>query len=675
MKYKVSFVIPIYNSQKYLRECVDSIIAQDCFDETIQIVLADDGSKDASAAICDMYSERFDNIKALHLKNAGVSAARNSGIKAAEGEYIMFSDSDDFLFNGTLKNVLEVLKNESPDMLFYNYKYEQENNCENIVWPFEENTVLDRKYIIETIADYMINDTEFNSVWNKVFKKSIIENNNIVFEEGKTHGEDRDFVLNFFAYCNSAWYIPYIGYFYRYVKSGAIQKNRSNYFDIIYESFLNTQKAYEKIGFDKDLFLKKKCSRDAIETAASIFLGYKNCDKNTFDKAMNSLYENESLMTGLKNFYLAGGIKDPAMKKVSLFALEKKTSSIRRYLKFADIKTQIYQLLNSKDAEGEKVEKHPNFGESERLKWPVKFTVFTPVYNRRKTIHRVFESLMTQTYRNFEWLIVDDGSDDNVKEIIDEYKKKADFNIRYYYKSNGGKHTAINYACCLTDSEYFLIIDSDDAIPSDAIEIFNKSWDNIPKEKRSLYWSVVGLCRDAQTGEPIGDEFPDGINSAENPRELAKSVRGEKSSCMRTAVLKQFPFPEPEGTYFITESIVWNKIDKVYRQYYINDIVRIYYQNEPDSLMNSWYKNHIKEGYVSNYFWMVSNLNDAVMTGRERIVSIFRASYYGRVSGKKNKEILKALSHKRDRAVAVMTFPITPLVKKLRNNKYFEQEE
>ena len=65
MKYKISFVIPIYNSQKYLRECVDSIIAQDCFDETIQIVLSDDGSTDASAAICDMYSQRFENIKAL----------------------------------------------------------------------------------------------------------------------------------------------------------------------------------------------------------------------------------------------------------------------------------------------------------------------------------------------------------------------------------------------------------------------------------------------------------------------------------------------------------------------------------------------------------------------------------------------------------------------------------
>ena len=242
----------------------------------------------------------------------------------------MFSDSDDFWFNGTLKKVLEVLKTNSPDMMFYNYKYEQQDFCRDIIWPFKENTLLDRKYITETIADYMINDTEFNSVWNKAFKKSVIEENNILFEEGKIYGEDRDFILNFFAYCNSAWYIPYVGYFYRYVKSGAIQKNRSNYFDIICESFLNTEKAYEKIGFDKENFLKKKHDRDAVETVASIFLGYKNCDRSTFVKAMNSLYNNEVLMKSLKDFYLSGEMEDPAMQKVSSLALKKKTSSIIR---------------------------------------------------------------------------------------------------------------------------------------------------------------------------------------------------------------------------------------------------------------------------------------------------------------------------------------------------------
>lgn len=675
MKYKISFVIPVYNAKRYLKECVNSIILQpEFYKNDIQIVLIDDGSTDASYAICDMYADMFENVKVIHNKNSGVSHARNAGIIAAEGEYIAFADSDDFLLDGILKSIMNELGNDSPDMLFFNYKYEHGNNCEDIVFPFEKDCALDRKYIIDVIADYMIGDTDFNSVWNKVMKKSVITENNIFFDTSKAYGEDRDFVLDFLAVCRSARFINEFGYFYRFVKSGAIHKNRNDYFDEIYNSFISTEKAYDKLGFNKEKFLKKKHEKDAMEIASFIIFGYKNCDKKTFAEAMEKLYKNEALIKTLKDFYASGGFKDNAMKKVSFLALKKKTTGIRKFLSYIDTKSKIYNLLNQKKADLQD-RAVPSDYQHYELKWPVKFTVFTPIYNRRKTVHRVFDSLMAQTYKNFEWLIVDDGSTDNVKELIDEYKKEADFNIRYYYKKNGGKHTAINYACLLTDSEYFLIIDSDDAIPPDAIEVFNKSWDSIPKEKQSLYWSVVGLCRDSKTGELIGDKFPDGINEAEKPRELAKNVKGEKSSCMRTAVLKKFPFPEPEGTYFITESIVWNKIDKVYRQYYINDIVRIYYQNEPDSLMNSWYKNHVKEGYVSNYFWMVSNLNDAVMTGRERLVSIFRASYYGRVSGKKNKEILKSLSHRGDRAVAVLTFPITPLVKKLRNNKYFEQEE
>lgn len=676
VKYKISFIIPVFNSKEYLKECVNSIVLQPRFNVgDIQIVLADDGSTDVSSAICDMYADMFENVKALHGKNAGVSSARNAGIAAAEGEYIAFADSDDFLLDGILTSVVDELEKSSPDMLFFNYKYDHGGDCEDIVFPFETNRDLDRKYISEVIADYMIGDTSFNSVWNKILKKSVITENNIAFDTGKAYGEDRDFVLDFLAVCKSARFINEFGYFYRYIKSGAIHRNRNNYFDTIYEAFLSTEKAYEKIGFDKEKFLKKKHEKDAMEIASFIIFGYKNSDKKTFAEAMNSLYKNDALMKTLKDFYEANGFNDDTMKKVSSLALKKKTGDIRRFLFYIDAKGWVYNALHQSRQASQASESTPDYLKYQKLDWPVKFTVFTPLYNRRKTIHRAFDSLMAQTQKNFEWLIVDDGSTDNVKELIDEYKKEADFNIRYYYKKNGGKHTAINYACLLTDSEYFLIIDSDDAIPPDAIEVFNKSWDSIPKEKQSLYWSVVGLCRDSKTGELIGDKFPCGINEAEKPRELAKNVKGEKSSCMRTAVLKQFPFPEPEGTYFITESIVWNKIDKVYRQYYINDIVRIYYQNEPDSLMNSWYKNHVKEGYVSNYFWMISNLNDAVMTGRERLVSIFRASYYGRVSGKKNKEILKALSHRGDRAVAVLTFPITPLVKKLRNNKYFEQEE
>ena len=142
----------------------------------------------------------------------------------------------------------------------------------------------------------------------------------------------------------------------------------------------------------------------------------------------------------------------------------------------------------------------------------LRFTVFTPVYNRKHTIHRGFESLMRQTVKNFEWLIIDDGSTDDLKPLIDEYIEKADFPIRYVYKENGGKHTATNMAYKLMETEYFTILDSDDALTDDAVEKMLSMWDKIPESERSKYWSVVGHCINSESREIIGEYFPEEIN-------------------------------------------------------------------------------------------------------------------------------------------------------------------
>ena len=92
-----------------------------------------------------------------------------------------------------------------------------------------------------------------------------------------------------------------------------------------------------------------------------------------------------------------------------------------------------------------------------------RITVFTPTYNRRQSLTRVFESLQKQTYRDFNWIIVDDGSKDDTKSLIDEFIVKADFKIIYIYQENAGKHSAINRGLKETTSELFLIADSDDS--------------------------------------------------------------------------------------------------------------------------------------------------------------------------------------------------------------------
>ena len=135
-------------------------------------------------------------------------------------------------------------------------------------------------------------------------------------------------------------------------------------------------------------------------------------------------------------------------------------------------------------------------------------TVFTSTYNRANTISRVFNSLMNQTYRDFEWIIVDDGSIDNTREIIEDFKKKSFFKIRYFYQKNAGKHIAINTGIIEARGEYFTNIDSDDEIKSESFEVLIDYWSKIPDNEKNNFKSVTARCYDPETKKGIGYEIP-----------------------------------------------------------------------------------------------------------------------------------------------------------------------
>ena len=116
-----------------------------------------------------------------------------------------------------------------------------------------------------------------------------------------------------------------------------------------------------------------------------------------------------------------------------------------------------------------------------------KITVFTPTYNRANSLGRVYDSLCQQTYRNFEWIVIDDGSSDGTEEVIRQYKSNANFPIYYIYQENSGKHVAINRAVERTDSEFFIIADSDDAFKPEALKTFIDAWNAIPDEKKENF--------------------------------------------------------------------------------------------------------------------------------------------------------------------------------------------
>lgn len=188
-------------------------------------------------------------------------------------------------------------------------------------------------------------------------------------------------------------------------------------------------------------------------------------------------------------------------------------------------------------------------------------TVFTPAYNRRQTLDRLYKSLCRQTSFNFEWLVVDDGSIDNTKEFINSISEDR-FAVRYYYQENGGKHRAINKGVKLALGEWFFIVDSDDYLTDDAISSLEKPLKEIELDNR--FCGIVALKID-QDYRVIGTSFRYDVIDTDfiTIREKYKK-RGDTADVVRTSILECYPFPEIENEKFCTEAVVWNRIAQKY---------------------------------------------------------------------------------------------------------------
>jgi glycosyltransferase involved in cell wall biosynthesis len=212
------------------------------------------------------------------------------------------------------------------------------------------------------------------------------------------------------------------------------------------------------------------------------------------------------------------------------------------------------------------------------------FTVFTPCYNSAHTIHRVIESLDAQTFRDFEWIIVDDGSSDNLYEKIKPLIDEKRFPVKYFRRDeNQGKPAAINLGVSTAEGAFFQIIDADDSFTPDALEVLNDSYQALPEDIKPEISGVTAHCRD-QYGNFLGTPYPpaDGYNplicSVFDMRYKYK-VEGEKWGFTKTAVMKEFPF-NTEADKFVTENTVWFAIAAKYKAAFINKTLRIYYLHD-----------------------------------------------------------------------------------------------
>jgi len=228
-------------------------------------------------------------------------------------------------------------------------------------------------------------------------------------------------------------------------------------------------------------------------------------------------------------------------------------------------------------------------------------TICTPSYNRAHLLKNLFHSLIRQNFNQLQWIIVDDGSDDDTKSIVDEFIKHTPFDILYLYQTHKGKHQAINYALQHTKSDLFAIIDSDDiCLPSTLHELetlYNKSYST---NKQIAGFISLNCDPDHNI---IGDSFPTNLQFSNFiDLKYRYNIQGDKWVVFYTKILQQYPFTTFENELFIAESSVWVPISKKHQFILINKpLIQISYQKDGLSNQSKLLRKNSPQGSVYTY--------------------------------------------------------------------------
>lgn len=251
------------------------------------------------------------------------------------------------------------------------------------------------------------------------------------------------------------------------------------------------------------------------------------------------------------------------------------------------------------------------------MKNEARITVFTPTFNRSRTLPRTYESLKQQKNKNFIWLIVDDGSTDNTKELVEKWKNEEnDFKIEYIYKTNGGMHTAHNVAYKSIHTELNICIDSDDCLAEDAIDKILSCWDS---HDHNGIAGIIGLDSDFN-GKIIGKDLKN-LKKTTLSGYYSNGGRGDKKLIYRTDVICNYPqYPVFEGEKYVGLNYKYILIDQDYEMLVLNEILcNVEYQENGSSksMWKQYYNNpkgfaFLRKFYMEHNVSMMRNFIDAI---------------------------------------------------------------
>lgn len=243
----------------------------------------------------------------------------------------------------------------------------------------------------------------------------------------------------------------------------------------------------------------------------------------------------------------------------------------------------------------------------------MEITVFTPTYNREKTLTRAYNSLLNQSKKDFVWLIIDDGSTDGTKSLVDKWITEEKLQINYHYKENGGKHTAMRLAHKLTTTKYLTGLDSDDEFTADTIETFYESWRQIEATGKAKEFAEISALTYDTKGSLVGNySFSKSVNYIDsNWHEMVLKFRNnnEHVTCWDVQKLREC-IQIPENLWlsnkinFLAEFVFWARLGRLYKTRYLNRNLRIYHYDGGDSLLRieDKTKGHYNNVVGSKYF-------------------------------------------------------------------------
>ena len=289
MKNKVSIIIPVYNSAKYLQECLDSVLNQSY--DNIEIICINDGSTDNSESILFENQKINNKIKIISKVNTGVSDSRNKGLDVSTGEYIMFLDSDDYLEKHYVEKLLSIMIKTDCELVITGYTQVKNNMLKkNSSFDFSQDfyDITFPKEIRKFFTTY-----EFNPCWKQLIKKSLLLNNNIKFDSSLQFGEDMLFSYNCYNQSRKTTYLMDYGYYYRDCESSAMHnKNYSKWIKYINDNlyiFDEIKKQTNKLYYDD---ICDKCLMNMNLALKKIMICYKHISYSKFKNIIKDIIKN-----------------------------------------------------------------------------------------------------------------------------------------------------------------------------------------------------------------------------------------------------------------------------------------------------------------------------------------------------------------------------------------------